>query len=73
MVTIELATYIRGLVNLANYDPWPCAKVAAIGECRIDSCSPLRPVRAMTTMRSSAFSSGCNPFPTLPYRMSNYS
>ena len=36
--TSELDTYNKGLVNLAVYDPWPCAKVAAIGECRIDSC-----------------------------------
>ena len=36
--TNELVTYNRGLVNLAVYDPWPCAKAAAIGERRIDSC-----------------------------------
>ena len=37
-MTIELATYIMGLVNPAIDDPWPCAKAAAIGERRIDSC-----------------------------------
>ena len=36
--TNELDTYSRGQVNLAVYDQWPCAKAAAIGECRIESC-----------------------------------